>query len=414
MGLFTKWLERRAVLPEGYDLSLGLSGLLGTEPVTVEDALNIPAVAGCVELISGVIASLPVRLYREEGGKITELTGDYRLRLLNEETGDLLDAAQWKKALVRDYLLPGAGYSYVHWAGNQIAGIYYLAHRDISIETNADPVFKGARFYVNGQTYRDWQILRILRSTADGVTGAGVVNDAPEHLRVMLAALAYERNLFQTGARRGFLKSDRKLADSALKELKAAVKRLFSNSSPESLVVLNNGLEFQPMGQTAVDAQLQENKEANGREVCRLFCLSPKLFEGGATAEDRRTSAAMGILPIVHALQSAFNRFCLLEREKESLYFVIDTDDLLQGGMLERYQAYEIAAKNSIMQMDEIRYRENLSPLGLNFVKFGLDTVLYDPKTGMCYTPNTDKAALLQSSRYPIRGGEAADKEREP
>lgn len=251
--------------------------------------------------------------------------------------------------------------------------------------------------------------MRILRNTKDGVTGRGVVTDSPEHIGVMLAALAYERNLFKTGARKGFLKADKRLTKEALAEVKAAVKRLFSNSSPESLVVLNGGVEYQQAGQTAVDAQLKENKESNGREVCKLFCLSPKLFEGGATAEDRRISAAQGIIPAVKALQSAFNRFCLLESEKDRRYFVIDTDELLQGSMLERYQAYEIAAKNSIMQIDEIRYREDLSPLGLNFLKLGLDTVLYDPKTGNCYTPNTDKLSKLTGTGA-IQQGEGGEK----
>lgn len=171
-------------------------------------------------------------------------------------------------------------------------GIYYVSNNAVSVSKNADPVFKRADFLVGGAVYRDWQMLRILRNTEDGVTGHGVVTDSPEHISVMLAALEYERNLFKTGARRGFLKSVNKLTKDALAELKAAVKRLFSNSSPETLVVLNNGVEFQAMGQTAVDAQLEENKASNGREVCKLFCLSPKLFEGGATAEDRRTSAA--------------------------------------------------------------------------------------------------------------------------
>lgn len=409
MGVFDRLFERRSVIPEGYDLSLGLSSILTGEAVTVRDALNIPAIGGCVELISGVISGLPVRLYQDEGGKVTELKDDYRLRLLNDETGDLLDATQWKKALVRDYLLPGGGYSYVNWDGNRVQGIYYVANEDVSINVGADPVFKRADFLIGGQHYQEWQIMRILRNTKDGVTGRGVVTDSPEHIGVMLAALAYERNLFKTGARKGFLKADKRLTKEALAEVKAAVKRLFSNSSPESLVVLNGGVEYQQAGQTAVDAQLKENKESNGREVCKLFCLSPKLFEGGATAEDRRISAAQGIIPAVKALQSAFNRFCLLESEKERRYFVIDTDELLQGSMLERYQAYEIAAKNSIMQIDEIRYREDLSPLGLNFLKLGLDTVLYDPKTGNCYTPNTDKLSKLTGTGA-IQRGEGGEK----
>lgn len=395
MGIFDRLFERRSVVPEGYDLGLGFSSILDGSAVTVRDALNVPAVAGCVELISGVIAGLPVRLYRDEGGKVTELKDDYRLRLLNDETGDLLDAAQWKKALVRDYLLPGGGYSLVDWSGNRIRGLHYVAPGYVTVNRNADPVFKRADFCIGGTAYRDWQIMRVLRNTEDGVTGRGVVTDSPEHISVMVEALAYERNLVRTGALKGFLKSDKKLTTNALTELKAAVKRMFANSSPESLVVLNGGVEFQATGQTAVDAQLHENKVANGREVCRLFCLSPKLFEGGATADDRRTSARFGIVPLVRALQSAFNRFCLLEREKDSLYFVIDTDELLQGSMLERYQAYEIASRNGIMQTDEIRYREDMSPLGLDFIRLGLDTVLYDPRTGQCYTPNTDKAATL-------------------
>lgn len=398
MGLWNRIFERREEVMDAGSLDLGMRLALLNEQITVGDALNVPAIAGCVELISGVISGLPVRLYRDEGGTVTELTDDYRLSLLNDETGDLLDATQWKKALIRDYLLPGGGYSFVNWDGNRIQGIYYTAPNDVSVSKNADPIFKRADFLIGGAAYRDWQIMRVLHNSTDGVTGRGVVTDSPQHIAVMAEALAYERNLVKTGARKGFLKSEKKLTKEALTEMKSAVRRLFSNSSPESLVVLNGGVEYQQAGQTAVDAQLNENKVTNGREVCKLFCLSPKLFEGGATSDDRRTSATYGIIPIVKALQSAFNRFCLLDAEKDSLYFVIDTDELLQGSMLERYQAYEIASRNGIMQTDEIRYREDMSPLGLKFIRLGLDTVLYDPETGQCYTPNTDKAATLTSS----------------
>ena len=130
-----------------------------------------------------------------------------------------------------------------------------------------------------------------------------------------------------------------------------------------------------------------------------MFCISPKLFEGGASAEDRRMSAIFGIIPIAKALTAAFNRFCLLEKEKNKLFFAIDTDELLEGGMLERYQAYEIAARNGFAQIDEVRHRENMSPLGLEFIKLGLDTVLYDPKSRQIYTPNTDKLSTMASGK---------------
>jgi hypothetical protein len=41
------------------------------------------------------------------------------------------------------------------------------------------------------------------------------------------------------------------------------------------------------------------------------------------------------------------------------------------------------------MQIDEVRYEENLPPLGIKWIKLGLDSVLYDPESGEIYTPNT-------------------------
>lgn len=42
-----------------------------------------------------------------------------------------------------------------------------------------------------------------------------------------------------------------------------------------------------------------------------------------------------------------------------------------------------------------MRERENMEPLGLDFVKLGLQDVLYDPKTKVVYTPNTNKSNKL-------------------
>jgi len=105
-------------------LDTALRTALGGSAVTVSSVLNIPAVSGSVGFIAGTVASLPIRLYRTENGQSEEVTDDYRLRLLNEETGDLLDAFQWKCTLVRDYLLPGNGYTYVD--GEWIAEIFSL------------------------------------------------------------------------------------------------------------------------------------------------------------------------------------------------------------------------------------------------------------------------------------------------
>lgn len=72
--------------------------LLEGEVITREKASTLPAVAGAVDLISSTIASMPVKLYKYKQGKVEEQYSDPRVRLLNRDTGDTLDAFQFKKS----------------------------------------------------------------------------------------------------------------------------------------------------------------------------------------------------------------------------------------------------------------------------------------------------------------------------
>ena len=389
-------------------MDTALRSALGGSQVTVQSVLNIPAVSGSVSFIAGAVAALPIRLYRNSDGKSEEITDDYRLRLLNEETGDLLDAFQWKCTLVRDYLLPGNGYTYVDWVGNRIEGLYYVDPIQVSAEIGVDPIFKTARFLIGGNTYRDYEILRVLRNTRDGVTGTGVVMESPIQLEAMLNALKYENRMVRTGAKKGFLKveSGKKVSQTALDQLRTSWRKMYGSDSDETTVILNDGVDFKDAGQTAVDTQLNENKETNGHEIYKIFSIVPTVLEGGASTEDLKNTVRFAIQPVVKALQLAINRFCLLEEEKGLLSFEIDMDALDGTDMLARYQAYEVAVRNGWMQLDEVRYEEGRNPLGLNFIRLGLDTVIYDPESKMIYTPNTKAWASIteKGGGEPIAG----------
>lgn len=390
IGIFSrKKVETRETILDGTALDTALIAALSGTTVTTQSVMNIPAVSSSVGFIAGTVASLPIRLYRTKNGKSEEITDDYRLRLLNRETGDLLDSFQWKCTMIRDYLLPGNGYTFVDWAGNRISGLYYIDPMQVSAELGYDPIYKTASFLVGGRRYRDFQIMRILRHTTNGATGVGLVTESPLQLETMLNALLYENHMVRTGSKKGFLKSKSKLTQEIMDQLRNAWRKLYGNTSEENVVVLNDGIEFQDASQNAVDSQLNENKGTNGHEIFKIFGISPKVLEGGASVEDLKNTVRFGIKPVVKALQTALNRFCLLESEKDSLEFEVDMDDLDGTDLLSRYQAYEIAVRNGWLQLDEVRYDEGRNPLGLKFIRLGLDTVIYDPETKQIYTPNT-------------------------
>jgi hypothetical protein len=85
----------------------------------------------------------------------------------------------------------------------------------------------------------------------------------------------------------------------------------------------------------------------------------------------------------------------LLPSEKENRYFAFDTTELTKGDIEKRFSAYDIAVKGGFMQIDEVRYKENLPPLKLNWIKMGLQDVIYLPESGEIYTPNTNKLAKM-------------------
>ena len=69
--------------------------------------MEIPALTGCLGYIAGTIAMIPIKLYKEEytedgERKVTEIVDDTRVKILNDETGDTLDAAQFWQAFVTD------------------------------------------------------------------------------------------------------------------------------------------------------------------------------------------------------------------------------------------------------------------------------------------------------------------------
>lgn len=382
--------EKRQTLEE-----ILIQGGILTKSVSKPQALNIPAVSACVELICTTVASLPINLYQEEKGTATKTLEDPRVDMLNNDTNDLLDGFQFKRALVEDYLLQGGGYGFINRMRNNVKSLHYVDTNMIAINIGADPIFKKAEIHVNGELFREFQFIKLLRKSRNGVTGTGIIKENNVMLSVAYNTMIYEETLVKTGGnKKGFLRSQGRLSTDAMAELKKGWKELYANST-ENIMILNNGLEFTEASQTSVELQLNENKLSNSSQICNLFLVPPNILTGEAKEEEYNNWIKVCILPILSAFESALNKDLLLPSEKEKFYFAFDTTELTKAEIEKRFSAYDIAIKGGFMQIDEVRYKENLAPLNLNWLKLGLQDVLYFPDSEEIYTPNTNKLARM-------------------
>lgn len=387
-NLFVAKKEYRTV--ETIEVNEHLRQIMGLVTDT-KTALEIPAVSACIDFISGKIAELPIKLYHEHDGKTTEITKDIRLSLLNDSTGDLLDCYQMKQAFVRDYLLHGAGYIFPERNGNEFVSLRYIDNENVTVTKNYDPIYKAARYQIGTRTFFDDEIMRICRNTKDGVTGIGIIQEHQDILNAAYKQIVYERYLVERGGnKKGFIQVDDRVTQEVLDDLKEKWKNLYSSDN-SNMMILNKGLKFVESSNTSVEMQLNESKDTNNELICEMFGLSSKVISGTASDEEYISAIKTAVMPIVSAIQTALNKFMLLWAEKSDHYFILDTKELLKGDILKRYQAYQIALHEGFLQVDEVRYEEDREPFNLNWIKLGLQDVLFDTKNHTIYTPNTNQ-----------------------
>lgn len=359
-----------------------LQALLNDETITREQALTLPAVSGAVSLISNMIASMPVKLYKYKAGKVESLDDDPRVKLLNGDTGDTLDAFQLKQAMVEDYLMDKGGYCYIRKNRNTVTGLFHVKPIYVQLIPNFKPIFKDYQILVLGESYYKHEFIKLLRNTKDGSSGIGLTQEVGTMLETAFDTLLCQLNMVKSGGnKKGFLKSQRKLGQDEINVLKRAWNNLFTNNK-ENVVVLNNGLEFQESSNSAVEMQMNESKKTINDEINTLFHIYPNDFY--------RTFKE-AIYPILVAFRTALNRELLLEKEKGKLFFDFDVKEILKANPKERAETYKLYKEIGLKTINEMRTEEDMNRIdGLDVINVGLGAVLYDTVNKVYYTPNTD------------------------
>ena len=317
MGIFKK---REAVLDESKTEDVLLRAALNGFEVQREDALAIPSVAAYVDFICNIFAQIPFKLYKEKivnGKKVTEEVKDDRVAIINDDTNDTLDGFQFKKAICEDYLLGKGGYAFIGKTKNEFNALYYVECDRITINKNEKAIHKSYKIMVDGETYDDYQFIKLLRNTKDGASGKGLTEEISKALQTAFKRLCYDYDITITGgSRKGFIKSQKHLDDKSMKALKQAWEQYYSGNA--NTVILNDGMEFQEASNTS-----KEN-ETNAKETT-FNSVVKEIFHIGTTYEETIKNA---IMPIATAFATALNRDFLLEKEKKSFYFAPDTKEL--------------------------------------------------------------------------------------
>lgn len=374
MGIFS-WFTREKEEEEKEKVTL-FEEVFGyaSDKVTIDDALQIPIVNACVSRVSDVIASTDLKLYKKTDKGREEVENDNRVKILNTKVDNgLINNFELKKLIVRDYFLRGHCYFYVKRSGNKVEDIAYLDN--VSISSNSDPFNKLFTIHAYDKTLRPHDTLRITRNTKDGMRGKSIIDETGLHFLLIIKTM--ERLL--TDAKRGFLPKGMFKMEKNIRDLDAVredVRKMLSDKN-SGYIFLNSSITYEPL-EKKKDAENEAKANASElNKIAAMFGVPVSIINGGANEEDKFNFINFTILPLLATIEASLNRDLLLEREQGKYYFAFDTKELLKGNLKERFEAYQIAIKNNIMSMDEVRDIENMPRLNLGFYKFNIADAMY-------------------------------------
>ena len=397
MGLFNFLTKEKrefsAINSNQDDLTKILEGSTESSTITREMAMQIPSLKAGIEFIADLVSSLEIKLYKETDGKVETISDDYRLKLLNDETGDMLNSYQMKQSLVRDFILSGNGYVYINKDRNRIESIHYVEPARVSVTSGIDPIFKDGKLLVNGRLYDSYDFIIFAKNTVNGLNGNGLLDESRDLLELAYNTLAFANsNIKAGGIKRGVVKSTKKLEKDAIDFLRTSWAELYDNSNKNNkVIILNDSLDFKELSQTSIELQILENRKTNDTDILNLIKMPINIINGTATEQQYNNFIKSTVITILAQLESAFNKALLLENEKDDrYYFAFETKDLLKGSAKERFETYKTAIEAGIITQNEARFMENYDSLeGLDNIKMSLGHVLYNPATKEYYVPNT-------------------------
>ena len=340
--------------------------------VTPLTSLGVPAALRAVNLLSGAVASLPLKVYRRAGEGREPAAGHQVNALLHRQPNPRLTPFIFKELIMNNLLLHGNFYAYIDYASNgQPVALWPIEPQRvvIDVDTGTGNITYKVRTIKGEQVFSPASILHIVGLTLDGIRGISPISLARESLGGAISELKHGHSFFKRGASiSGVLQHPGKLGEEAGRNLRESWQDKYSGTDNAAKVaILEEGMTFNPVSLSNKDSQWLESRQVSVLDIARIFGLPPALL-GHLEKASYSSQEAQNIEFLTHSLrpwltriEQACNRDLLFN---DSAYYTeFTTGDLLRTDLKTRYEAHRIGISSGFLTVNEVRRMENLEPV---------------------------------------------------
>ncbi|WP_298235905.1 phage portal protein [uncultured Azohydromonas sp.] len=347
--------------------------------VTQDTAMRVSAVYGCVSLIAGAIAGLPLAIYERKGEEKSRASHEY-WGMLNEQPCEEMCAYTAWEYLISAKLFGGDGFAKLlrpsRVSSRVIGWKPYHWQRVTPFKSDGELLYRVVEDDGSVNVLYSADMIHLTSLGFDGRTSPSPITYAArEAIGISLAGQSYNARFFSEGAAFDYaLKSAGKLDDKQLAQLRESLALKYTGGPNSRLpLLLTGGVDVAQLTVNPKDAEVLATRLFSVQEICRILGVPPFMV----AHTDKTTSWGTGIdsqgigfvrytlLRHLTQIRQEFNRKLWPGRGQYYAEHIVEA--LEKADLLTRFQAYRIAVGRAgepgWMVPNEVRRRENMPPI---------------------------------------------------
>jgi HK97 family phage portal protein len=368
------WLVRSTYgSPAAWFLDLfGASTSSSGLKVGPETAQQSSAVFACVQVRSQDIAKLPIILYqRMADGSRRRATEHPLYNLIAARPNSRQTSFEWREMMQAALDLRGNAYSRIT-RDNRNRPIELIPLQNDWVTPMMAPdgtPFYEVRMYGRGEKERlsATDILHLRDRSDDGFVGKSCIARARDVVGLDLAASTHAAKLYANGAAPGGVITG---VGKVGKDGRTLIKKEWDDDlrgveKNGSVAVLAEGMKYEPVGMTNVDAEFVNNRKLSRSEIAAIFRVPAHkigIMDNATFSNIEHQSLEYvtdTLMPVACRWEGVLNVTLLRESEQAEYYFEFLFDALLRGDFLSRMQGFAICRQWGLRSYNDIAKTEN-------------------------------------------------------
>lgn len=346
------------------------------ESVTAHTALSLSAVWGCINLLAGTQASLPIEVFRRDRSGQRVLARDHRLyRILHDSPNYDQTAVDFWEFMAASIELHGNAYARIERSAGAVASLHPIIPDTVQVRRLAGGDLE-YRWSEEGKGFvaTSSQVLHIRGFGGNPLGGLSTLQFARNSLGLARSVERAAANMFRNGLRPSgvltfekFLNAEQR--QTAHNELLDQFAGAANSGKP---MVLEGGTKWEQLTISPEDAQMLQSRSFSVEELCRLFGVPPfmighteKVSGWGTSLKEQTIGFQKFVLRRrLKRIEQALMKQLLTAEERANGFIIeFNLEGLLRGDSEARSLYYQSALTNGWMTINEVRSLENMPPV---------------------------------------------------